>query len=186
MEKTIRGKAFVVGNNIDTDQIIPAEHLVYNPSDPEERKMFGRYALCGVPPADSGLPEGNIPFTRENEYKSDYKIVIGGKNFGCGSSREHAPLAMAEAGATVVIAEFFARIFFRNCINGGYLVPYETPESLIEKVATGDDVEVDLQQNRLINHTRGTETRLTPLGDVLPILEAGNVFEYARKAGMLE
>ncbi len=186
MEKSIRGKAFVIGNNIDTDQIIPAEHLVYNPSDPEERKMFGRYALCGVPPADSGLPEGNIPFVRENEYRSDYQIVIGGKNFGCGSSREHAPLAMAEAGARVVIAEFFARIFFRNCINGGYLIPYETPESLMEKVATGDDVEVDLEGNRLVNHTRGTETALTPLGEVLPILEAGNVFEYARKAGMLE
>ena len=119
METVITGKAFVLGDDVDTDQVIPAEYLSYNPADPEERKYFGMYAMAGLPPAQAGLPNGNMRFVPEGEFKSEYKILIGGKNFGCGSSREHAPLALAEAGATVVVAEFYARIFFRNCVNGG-------------------------------------------------------------------
>src|SRR5687768_11876089 len=106
METVITGKAFVLGDDIDTDQIIPAEYLSFNPSDAEERKYFGMYAMAGVPPAQSGLPAGNQRFVPPGQFKSPYKIVIGGRNFGCGSSREHAPLAIAEAGATVVVAEF--------------------------------------------------------------------------------
>src|SRR5947209_17753833 len=106
MESKISGKAYVLGDNIDTDQIIPAEYLSFNPAIPDERKFFGMYANSGVPPKQAGLPQGNVRFVRDNEYKSDYTIVIGGKNFGCGSSREHAPLALAEAGIQGVIAEF--------------------------------------------------------------------------------
>ncbi|MCB2155739.1 3-isopropylmalate dehydratase [bacterium] len=186
MEKTIRGRAFVLGDDIDTDQIIPAEHLAYNPSDPEERKMFGKYSLCGVPPAQAGLPQGNVPFVKDGEYSSEFDIVIGGKNFGCGSSREHAPLSLAEAGVKAVVAEFYARIFFRNSVNGGYVVPFESTERLVEKVRTGDDVEIDMEAAKLINHTTGESYGLEPLGDVLPIIEAGDVFEYARGAGMLK
>src|SRR5690349_857030 len=98
MQDIITGKAYVLGDNIDTDQIIPAQYLSFNPSQPEERKFFGMYAMSGVPEKQAGLPDGNVRFVRDNEFKSDYTIVIGGKNFGCGSSREHAPLAMAEAG----------------------------------------------------------------------------------------
>src|SRR3569623_1928134 len=98
MQSVITGKAYVLGDNIDTDQIIPAQYLSYNPSNPEERKYFGMYANSGVPEAQAGLLKGNTPFVRPNEFKSDYKIIIGGKNFGCGSSREHAPLALVEAG----------------------------------------------------------------------------------------
>jgi len=98
MESRITGKAYVLGDNIDTDQIIPAEYLSFNPAIPEERKFFGMYANSGVPVKQAGLPQGNVRFVRDNEFKSDFKIVIGGKNFGCGSSREHAPLALAEAG----------------------------------------------------------------------------------------
>ena len=83
MNKTIKGKAYVLGDNVDTDQIIPAKYLAYNPSDPEERKFFGMYAMDGVPPGQRGLPDGNIPF-RPNQFKSDFTIVIGGQNFGCG------------------------------------------------------------------------------------------------------
>jgi 3-isopropylmalate/(R)-2-methylmalate dehydratase small subunit len=184
MDKVIEGKAFVLGDDIDTDQIIPAEHLVYNPSIPEERKMFGVYALSSVPPEGKGLPNGNMEFVNA-EGKSEYAVIIGGKNFGCGSSREHAPLALAEAGIKVVIAEFYARIFFRNSVNGGYLIPYETPERLVEKIRTGDTVRVDIAGNALHNLTTGDTFPLTPLGDILPILEAGDVFEYARSAGML-
>src|SRR3954453_8850458 len=114
METIITGKAYVLGDNLDTDQIIPAHYLSFDPSKPEERKFFGMYANSGVPEGQQGLPAGNIKFVRDNEFKSDYAIIVGGKNFGSGSSREHAPLALAEAGVKCVIAEFYARIFFRN------------------------------------------------------------------------
>ena len=186
MENIITGKAYVLGDDIDTDQIIPAEFLSYDPSKPEERKYFGMYANCGVPEGQRGLPDGNIPFVSEGEFKSEFKILIGGKNFGCGSSREHAPLAIAEAGASVVIAEFYARIFFRNCVNGGYLLPCESVERLVEEVKTGDELEVDLEKSEVRNTTSGKSYALKPLGDVKPIIEAGGVFDYARTSGMLD
>jgi len=175
MNTTIRGKAFVLGDNIDTDQIIPAKFLAYNPSDASERKYFGMYAMDGVPAGQSGLPFGDRRFVRPNEFKSDYAIVIGGKNFGCGSSREHAPLAIAEAGATCVVAEFYARIFFRNSINGGYLVPFETTDRLCEEIKTGDELEIDVKTSTLKNLTQKKSYTLKPLGDVTPIIDAGGV-----------
>src|SRR3982751_1990507 len=155
MEPIVTGKAYVLGDNIDTDQIIPAQYLSFNPSIPEERKFFGMYAMSSVPDGQRGLPQGDVPFVRENEFKSDYRVVVGGKNFGSGSSREHAPLALAEAGVQCVIAEFYARIFFRNSVNGGYLVPLESKDRLVEKIQTGDELEVNLQALKLTNKTRG-------------------------------
>jgi 3-isopropylmalate/(R)-2-methylmalate dehydratase small subunit len=186
MESIISGKAYVLGDNIDTDQIIPAEYLSFNPAIPEERKFFGMYANSGVPPKQAGLPNGNIKFVRDNEYHSDYKIIIGGKNFGCGSSREHAPLALAEAGIACVIAEFYARIFFRNSVNGGYLVPLEAKSRLVNLIRTDDELEVHLDDGYLLNKTTGKRHDLRPLGDVLPIIEAGGIFAYAKQAGMLK
>lgn len=186
MQTVITGKAYVLGDNIDTDQIIPAQYLSFNPAIPEERKFFGQYALAGVPDGQAGLPGGKTPFVRPNEFKSDFTIVIGGKNFGCGSSREHAPLALAEAGATCVIAEFYARIFFRNSVNGGYIVPLESCQRLVQSIRTGDELEVHLLDGYLVNKRDGTRHDLRPLGDVLPIIEAGGVFNYARKSGMLK
>jgi 3-isopropylmalate/(R)-2-methylmalate dehydratase small subunit len=181
----IKGKAFVLGDDIDTDQIIPAQHLVYNPAIPEERKMFGKYALSGVPAPQSGLPNGNVPFVKEGELKSEYSVIVAGKNFGCGSSREHAPLALQMAGVEAVVAEFYARIFFRNSINGGYLIPFESEERLCEEIRTGDEVEIYVKESVLRNLTTGKTHKLKPLGDVLPILEAGDLFAYAKKTGML-
>jgi 3-isopropylmalate/(R)-2-methylmalate dehydratase small subunit len=186
METIITGKAFVLGDDIDTDQIIPAEYLSFNPSDPEERKYFGMYAMAGVPPKQSGLPQGNVRFVPEGGFRSEYAIVIGGRNFGCGSSREHAPLAIAEAGVKAVIAEFYARIFFRNCVNGGYLLPYESKQRLVTEIKTGDTVELNTHNSTLINKTTDKTYQLHPLGDVAPIVEAGGVFEYARRSGMLK
>ncbi len=185
MERIIRGKAFVVGDNIDTDQIIPAEYLSYNPADAEERKYFGAYAMCGVPSAESGLPEGHVPFVRAGEFASDFAVIVGGRNFGCGSSREHAPLAIAEAGCHAVIAEGYARIFYRNSINGGYLVPFETPTRLVGLIATGAEVELDTEAQTLTDVAAGTTYPLNPLGDVAEIVQAGGVFQYARDKGML-
>jgi len=185
MEKTIKGKAFVLGNNIDTDQIIPAEHLVYSMNDPKESQLYGRYALSGVPPSKAGLPEGNIPFIKGEEVTSEYSILIGGSNFGCGSSREHAPYALMKAGVRVVVAESYARIYYRNSVDGGFLIPYEAKEKLSDAISTNDELEIKLDENKLINHTTKKEYPLNPLGDILPILEAGNLFEYARKSGMI-
>jgi 3-isopropylmalate/(R)-2-methylmalate dehydratase small subunit len=186
MQQIITGKAYVLGDNIDTDQIIPAVYLSYNPSVPEERKFFGMYAMSSVPEGQRGLPDGNIPFVRKGEFHSDYTIVIGGKNFGSGSSREHAPLAMAEAGVQCVIAEFYARIFYRNSVNGGYLIPLESVQRLVEKVRTGDELEVHLDEQYVLNKTKDEKYDLKSLGDVLPIIEAGGVFNYAKEVGMLK
>ncbi len=185
MENVIRGKVFVVGDNIDTDQIIPAEYLSYNPADAEERKYFGKYAMSGVPPAGSGLPDGNVPFVAGDGFSSEFTVVVGGKNFGCGSSREHAPLALATAGVRAVVAQSYARIFYRNSVNGGYLVPFETPQRLVEKFATGDEAEIDTTAATLKNLRTSEQFDLSPLGDVGPIIAAGGVFEYAREQGML-
>ena len=186
MENIITGRAYVLGDNVDTDQIIPAQYLSFNPSLPEERKFFGMYAMSSVPEGQRGLPQGNVPFVRENEFKSDYSIVIGGKNFGSGSSREHAPLALAEAGVKCVIAEFYARIFFRNSVNGGYLIPFESEIRLVDKIKTGDELEVIMDQHAVVNKTDGNRYVLKPLGDVLPIIEAGGVFNYAKTQGMIK
>ncbi|MBI3945238.1 MAG: 3-isopropylmalate dehydratase [Armatimonadetes bacterium] len=186
MQDNIRGRAYVLGDDVDTDQIIPAHYLTYNPAIPEERRMFGVYALSGVPAARAGLPEGRRPFVPEGGEPGEYRIVVGGRNFGCGSSREHAPLALDEAGVEAVIAESYARIFFRNSVNGGYLIPFETPTRLVGEIRTGDDVELDVREHRLTNHTTGRRYELSPLGDILPILEAGDIFAYARAAGTLK
>jgi len=179
----ITGKVYVLGDNIDTDQIIPAEHLSYDPSIPEERKLFGRYALGGVPVDQAGLPEGNVSFVDLGDPQataSEYSIIVAGKNFGCGSSREHAPLALAEAGVKVIVAQFYARIFYRNVVNGGYLIPLESEERLVEKICTGDQVEIDFQRSVLVDLTRSGTYRLKGLGDAAEIIHAGGLFEYAR------
>jgi 3-isopropylmalate/(R)-2-methylmalate dehydratase small subunit len=185
MEKIIKGKAFVLGDNIDTDQIIPAEHLVYSLSDPDESKKYGQFALSGVPAAKSGLPEGHIPFIEVNNFESKFDIIIGGGNFGCGSSREHAPFALQKAGIKAVVAESYARIFYRNSVDGGFLIPYESFGKLSDKIKTFDQVEIDLEKNILKNLSTDIKYNLKPLGNVLPIIEQGGIFEYARKAGMI-
>lgn len=185
MQNIITGKAFVLGDNIDTDQIIPAQYLTLNPSIPEEYKAFGKYALSSVPKANCGLPKGHVPFHTKDEFVSDYKIIIGGKNFGCGSSREHAPIALAAAGIQAIVAEFYARIFFRNSVNGGYLIPIESVDRLVDKICTGDELTIDIAQSKLSNLTTKEEWVLKPLGEVAPIIAAGGLFPYARNVGML-
>lgn len=185
METFIRGKCYVVGDDIDTDQIIPAQYLSYSLSLPEERKMYGKFALCGIPEKNQGLPTGGTPFVKEGEFTSDYSIVISGKNFGCGSSREHASFCMREAGVKAVVAEFYSRIFFRNSVNGGYLIPFESEGRLMDQVKTGDEVEIDVKAASLKNLTSGKILKLKPLGEVLPIIEAGDVFKYAKSKGMI-
>ena len=185
MKKIIEGLAYVLGNDVDTDQIIPAEHLVYSLSDPEEKKNYGKFALSGVPGDQAGLPKGNEPFTEGENFESKYSIVVGGKNFGCGSSREHAPACMEIAGVKAVIAQSYARIFYRNSVDGGFFIPFECDTRLVEDIKTGDDLKIDLTENTLTNKTQDKTYDPKSLGEVIEIIEAGNIFEYARKTGMI-
>jgi 3-isopropylmalate/(R)-2-methylmalate dehydratase small subunit len=186
MKETIRGTAYVLGHNIDTDQIIPAKHLVYSLADPEERKLYGTHALSGVPDDVAGLPTGHVTFVPEGQHQSRFSILVAGKNFGCGSSREHAPVALQIAGVEAVVAQSYARIFYRNAVNGGFLLPLESDEPVWQKVRTGDELEIDLPGSVMKNLTTGETVPLRSLGDVLEILKAGDVFAYAKAAGLLK
>ena len=172
------GKVYVVRDNIDTDQIIPAQYLNLVPTIPDEYEKLGAYALCGLP--NSLYP---IRFVEEGQLDTEYSIVVAGKNFGCGSSREHAPIAMGAAGVEAVVAESFARIFFRNCVATGELYPYDAKERLCDKLKTGDIATLDLDANTLT--VNGTMYQLVPLGDAKPVIDAGGVFNFARQSGMI-
>ncbi len=186
MKKHIHGRAYVVSDNIDTDQIIPAIYLVYSLSDPDERKLYGKYALSALPDKDAGLPKGSIPFVRDGKDSSEFSIIIAGKNFGCGSSREHAPVALQIAGVEAVIAESYARIFYRNSVDGGFFIPFETPVRLIDQIVTGDELKLDISSATLLNISSGKEYKLKSLGEIYGILEAGDIFAYARKSGLIK
>ncbi len=185
MNKRIQGKVYVLGDDVDTDQIIPAEHLVYSLSDPQEAQQYGRYALSGVPAEKAGLPEGHHPFVPEGRLPSPYTILIAGENFGCGSSREHAPFALQMAGVQAIIARSYARIFYRNAVDGGFVLPLESQEYLVEHFRTGEVVTVDLTRSVLVRESDGQSFELRPPGDVLPIIEAGGLFPYARQQGLI-
>jgi 3-isopropylmalate/(R)-2-methylmalate dehydratase small subunit len=185
MKNIIIGKAYVLGANIDTDQIIPAEHLVYSLTDPAESKKYGHFALSGVPKSQAGLPGGNIPFIEGENDKSQYEIIIGGSNFGCGSSREHAPFALQKAGIKAIIAESYARIFYRNAVDGGFLIPLESEKDLVAQIKTGDLLEINFEEGKLENKNSSKIFSLKSPGAVLPIIEAGGLFNYARNTGMI-
>ncbi|MCK5556907.1 MAG: 3-isopropylmalate dehydratase small subunit [Candidatus Hydrogenedentes bacterium] len=157
------------GDDINTDMLFPGKYT-YSCSTAEEIKP---HLLEDLDTEFAGkVQEGDI--------------IFAGKNFGCGSSREHAPLAIAEAGCGAVVAESYARIFYRNSINGGYFAPFESQQRLIEAVATGNEVELDTEACVLKDITTGAEYVLKPLGDAAEIIKAGGVFNYARNAGMLK
>jgi len=131
----ISGTAYKFGDNVDTDQIIPAKYLVT--TDPKE------LAEHCMEIADADFPRKAKPGD----------ILVAGQNFGCGSSREHAPISIKGLGLGLVIAESFARIFFRNCINIGMPI-LECPEAAKE-VTSGDNLEVDLDKGIIKNLTKG-------------------------------
>ncbi|RWR89764.1 Aconitase A/isopropylmalate dehydratase small subunit [Cinnamomum micranthum f. kanehirae] len=177
---TFHGLCYVLGDNIDTDQIIPAEHLTLVPSKPDEYRKLGSLAFCGLPSA-----EYPIPFVDPSQFQSRYTIIVAGENFGCGSSREHAPVALGASGVSAIVAESYARIFFRNSVATGEVYPVESEGRICEECSTGDVVTVELEENRLINHTTGKVYRLKPIGDAGPVIQAGGIFAYARKTGMI-
>lgn len=179
MTKTVRGQIFVLDDNIDTDQIIPAEYLTLVPSKPDEYEKLGSYAMIG-------LPDRYGKFMQEGEMKTQYPIIIAGENFGCGSSREHAPIALGAAGVKIVVALSYARIFFRNCSATGELYPWESVDRLGEIFQTGQEVTIDFDNNQIINHTLDKTYNLKPLGEIKPVIDAGGIFAYARQTGMIK
>jgi len=180
MKSVFSGPVYVVRDNIDTDQIIPAQYLNLVPTIPEEYEKLGSYALCG-------LPESLYPgrYVKAGQLDSQYPVVVGGRNFGCGSSREHAPIALGSAGCKVVLAESFARIFFRNCVATGELYPCECIDRLCDVLKTGDVVTVDLDAATVTVQKTGKAYGFKPLGDVRPVVDAGGLFNYARQTGMM-
>ncbi|NOX44217.1 MAG: 3-isopropylmalate dehydratase small subunit [Caldiserica bacterium] len=159
----IQGRALVVGNDVDTDAIIPARYLVT--ADPAE---LGRHCLEGL---DPGFP-GRI---RPGD------ILVAGENFGCGSSREHAVLALRGAGVACVVAKSFARIFFRNAVNLGFPA-LECPG--LGGIAEESPIAVDLGTGVLRDLGCGREFRAAPLPHfILEILDAGGLVPWARRRG---
>jgi 3-isopropylmalate/(R)-2-methylmalate dehydratase small subunit len=148
---------------VDTDQIIPARYL--NTSDP--------YELAQHVMEDSEHPN----FAKEHEQGD---IIVAGRNFGSGSSREHAPIAIKYAGVPVVVAKSFARIFFRNAINIG--LPIAEATEAVDEINHGDELEVDLESGIIRNLTTGKKYKATKFPEELQaILRAGGLMEYAKE-----
>jgi len=181
MTKSVfKGPVYVVRDNIDTDQIIPAQYLNLIPTIPDEYEKLGSFAMCGLP--DSLYA---TRFVKQGALDTDYPIILAGRNFGCGSSCEHAPIAIGSAGCKLVLAEGFARIFFRNCVATGEVYPCELTERLCDVLKTGDVVTVDLDKATVTVDATGKVYSFKPLGDVRPVVDAGGLFNYARQSGMI-
>jgi 3-isopropylmalate/(R)-2-methylmalate dehydratase small subunit len=155
-------RTWVYGDNVDTDVIIPARYLMT--SDPDE---LAAHALEDLDP----------------EFATNVKpgdVVVAGVNFGCGSSREHAAIALKGAGVSVVVASSFARIFFRNAINTGLAIA-TSPEA-VAATDPGDEIEVDVAAGVVRNVTKGREFAAEPLPDfVLDIVRAGGLVDWVRE-----
>jgi len=177
-ENIITGKVYVLGDNIDTDLIIPAKYLNLVPTIPDEYRKLGSYALAG-------LPDDFPPFVAEGSETTEYPIIIAGTNFGCGSSREHAPISLGAAGAKAVVAQSYARIYFRNCMATGEIYPLESETRLCDEFQTGQEARISIQEGVIENKTTGKTYKLTPPGEVVPVIQAGGLFGYARSSGMI-
>ncbi|GLI52651.1 MULTISPECIES: 3-isopropylmalate dehydratase small subunit [Thermodesulfovibrio] len=163
----IKGKVWKFGDNIDTDAIIPARYL--NTSDPKE------LAKHVMEDADSSFPSKVKPGD----------IIIAGRNFGCGSSREHAPIAIKASGIQAVIAKSYARIFFRNAFNIGLPI-FEVPE-LIDETNEGDEVEIDMNSGQIINLTKGKKYNTKPIPPFMQeLIKAGGLVEWTKKRLSME
>jgi len=162
MQTTFSGKALVLGKNIDTDQIYPGRFIEI--TDPGE---IGRHCLSGLDPDIAGsFPKGGI--------------IVAGTNFGCGSSREHAAIALIQMGVGLVIAESFARIFFRNAINLG--LPLVSCSGISGKVEAGDEISADISAGKINIHRSGEILFCPPMSaHAMLILSAGGIKPLIRE-----
>jgi 3-isopropylmalate/(R)-2-methylmalate dehydratase small subunit len=148
--------------NIDTDVIIPGPYLKIH-----DHKELAKHAMEGIDP--------KFP-----EKVSQGDFLVCGSNFGCGSSREHAPIALSQAGIKAILAPSFARIFYRNAVDGGYLLPVEIEESTMNKIADSDELEIDVAHNMITNRTRNNESySMKPFPEIISkIVNAGGLINF--------
>ena len=158
----LEGKVWRYGDNIDTDVIIPARYL--NTFDPKE---LAKHCMVDI-------DKDFVPKVKAGD------IMVGGKNFGCGSSREHAPVAIKACGVPVIIAASFARIFYRNGINVG--LPLMEIGDNVERIHAGDKLSVDLSSGKIRDITTGETFQATPLpGFIQDIAKAGGLIQYVKE-----
>jgi 3-isopropylmalate/(R)-2-methylmalate dehydratase small subunit len=158
----LKGKVWKFGDNIDTDAIIPARYL--NTSDPEEL-------------AKHVMEDADIDFPTKVKQGD---MIIARANFGCGSSREHAPIAIKAAGIQAVIAKSFARIFYRNSFNIG--LPIFESDEAADKISEGDEIEVDADNGLIKNITKGEEYTAKPIPPFMQeLISAGGLIEWTKK-----
>ncbi|MEW6043368.1 MAG: 3-isopropylmalate dehydratase small subunit [Thermoproteota archaeon] len=148
-------------DNIDTDVILPGTYLKLHDYD-----EIAKHAMEGIDP----------------NFHARVKLgdfIVAGKNFGCGSSREHAPIALSHCGIKGVLALSFARIFYRNAVDGAFLLPIEIDEETYKKISDGDELEVDTTKNEIKNLTKNEVYKMKPFSEIVSkIIAAGGLFKY--------
>ena len=148
-------------DNIDIDVIIPGPYLKIH-----DHKELGKHAMEGIDPNFSQkIDEGDF--------------LLTGKNFGCGSSREHAPIALHQVGIRAILSPSFARIFYRNAVDGGYLLPIEIDSAVIDKISDNDELEIDLDNNTIVNLTSSEIFKIKPFPEIISkIVKAGGLLYF--------
>ena len=149
-------------DNIDTDVIIPGQYLKIH-----DYAELATHAMEGLD---------------ESFHSKRGTYIVAGRNFGCGSSREHAPIALSESGIKAVLALSFARIFYRNSVDGAFLLPVEIDQHTYNEISDGDDIQVDITSNKVMNNTTKKTYSIKPFPDIIrDIIDAGGLFGYVPK-----
>ena len=148
-------------DNIDTDVILPGPYLKIHDHD-----ELSKHAMEGI----------DNDFSKKVS-KGDF--ILAGNNFGCGSSREHAPIALSHSGISAVLAPSFARIFYRNCVEGGYLLPLEIETSTLEQISDNEMLEIDIEKNQIHDITNGKNFSISPFPPLIKkIIDSGGLMYY--------
>ena len=150
-------------DNIDTDVIIPGTYLKIH-----DYNELATHAMEGLDPEfPSKVKDGDF--------------IVAGKNFGCGSSREHAPIALSTCGIKAVIATSFARIFYRNSVDGAFLLPIEIDDETYQKISNSDQLEINIETNQIKNITKNETYSMKPFSEIIAkIISAGGIFKYKK------
>jgi len=148
-------------DNIDTDVILPGTYLKIH-----DYAELATHAMEGLDPDfHSKVKEGDF--------------IVAGRNFGCGSSREHAPIALTHSGIKAVLALSFARIFYRNAVDGAFLLPIEIDENAYKDISNGDELEINIDTNEINNHTKNKKYQMKPFSEIIgKIIAAGGLFKF--------
>jgi 3-isopropylmalate/(R)-2-methylmalate dehydratase small subunit len=148
-------------DSIDTDVILPGPYLKIHDHD-----ELSKHAMEGI----------DNDFSKKVS-KGDF--ILAGNNFGCGSSREHAPIALSHSGISAVLAPSFARIFYRNCVDGGYLLPLEIETSTLEQISDNDMLKIDIEKNQIHDITNGKNFSISPFPPLIKkIIDSGGLMYY--------